>query len=39
MQRCNQAADLKSMSYVQLNEDQPVYALIEEVKHQKPSSF
>ena len=36
MQRCNQAADLKSMSYVQLNEDQPVYALIEEVKHENP---
>ena len=39
MQRCNQAADLKSMSYVQLNEDQPVYALIEEVKHENPVLF
>ena len=36
MQGCKQAADLQSMPFVQLIGDQPVYALIEEVKHEIP---
>ena len=39
MQRCKQAADLKPMPFVQLIGDQPVYALIEEVKHKNPVLF
>ena len=39
MKRCKQAADLKSMLFVQLIGDQPVHALIEELKHEKPFLF
>ena len=39
MQRCKQAVDLKPMPFVQLIGDQPVYALIEEVKHKNPVLF
>ena len=38
MQRCKQAADLKSMPFVQIIGDQPAYDLIEKV-NMKPSSF
>ena len=39
MKQCKQAADLKSMLFVQLIGDQPVHALIEELKHEKPFLF
>ena len=34
MQRCKQAAEEKSMSFIQLIGDQPVYALVVEVKNE-----
>ena len=39
MQRCKQAAEEKSMPFLQLVGDQPVYALILEVKNENPKDF
>ena len=39
MQRTADAAEYKSMPFVQLVGDQPVYALILELKHENPEKF
>ena len=39
MVRCQQAAEHKSMPFIQLVGDQPVYALINEVKNENPDKF
>ena len=39
MERCRKAAEFKSMPFVQLVDDQPVYALILAIKNKNPVLF